>query len=42
VVLLGGIGPDEPLPENALVVIANVTEEEVKQLAAFVASLRGR
>lgn len=40
VILLGSIGPDEPSPENALVVIANATEEEVKQLAAFIASLR--
>jgi hypothetical protein len=40
VILLGGVAPEGTLPETALVVISNATEEEVKQLKAFVASLR--
>jgi hypothetical protein len=40
VILLGGVAPAGTFPETALVVISNVTEEEVEKLAAFVASLR--
>lgn len=40
VILLGGVAPVGTLPETALVVISNATEEEVEKLAEFVASLR--
>jgi hypothetical protein len=32
----------EPDPENALMVISDLTEEDVDKIAAFVASLRGQ
>ncbi|MBV9231394.1 MAG: hypothetical protein JOZ18_18940 [Chloroflexi bacterium] len=40
VILLGGVAPEGKRPDTALVVISDATEEEVEQLAAFVASLR--
>lgn len=39
VILLGGVTP-EKIPGSALVIISDATEEEIEQLAAFVASLR--
>ena len=42
VVLLGGPPAVERSPGKAMVVIADATQEEVEQLAAFVASLRSR
>jgi hypothetical protein len=42
VILIGGAPADKTFPEKAMVVIADATEEEVKQLIAFVASLRSR
>jgi len=42
VILLGGVTANETASEKALVVIADVTEEELEQLAAFVSSLRSR
>jgi len=40
VILLGGVAPEETPPETALVIISNATEEEVEQLATYMASLR--
>jgi hypothetical protein len=40
VLLLGDISPEEKPAETALVLISDVTEEEVALLAEFVASLR--
>jgi len=40
VILLGAASPEEARPETALVVMSNVTKEEVEQLAVCIASLR--
>ena len=39
VILLGGVSLEEARPETALVVMSNVTKEEVEQLAVCIASL---
>ncbi len=41
IILLGGVASEEPSSEAALIVISDATQEEVAQVAAFVASLRG-
>lgn len=40
VILLGNVVTEGPASNNAFVMIANATKEEVEQLAAFVASMR--
>lgn len=42
VLLLGGATANETSSEKAIVMIADATEEEVQQLAAFVSALRSR
>jgi hypothetical protein len=42
VIQVGGATANETSSEKALVIIADATEEEVKQLAAFVSALRSR
>lgn len=42
VILLGGLTANKTALEKAIVMVCDMTEEEVKQLATFVVSLRSK